>query len=142
VSNLVHVDVLKDNGASFTASRILQNKEFLSSTDAWSRPVNMYIGPDGALYVLDYYRKVIESPNGCRKKRLTREDCMMVRTREGFSGSTPKDAKTAEWTKGLKLGDAGNEELVMTLANSNIWWRLNAQRYWLIVAVKMQCLPW
>ena len=57
VSNLVHVDVLKDSGASFTASRILQNKEFFSSTDAWSRPVNMYVGPDGALYVLDYYQE-------------------------------------------------------------------------------------
>ena len=33
----------------------------MTSTDAWSRPVNMYVS-DGALYVLDYYRRVIESP--------------------------------------------------------------------------------
>src|SRR5690606_14926162 len=49
VYNLVHVDVLKDSGTSFIASRILEQKEFLSSTDAWARPVNFYVGPDGAL---------------------------------------------------------------------------------------------
>src|SRR5215217_5253841 len=45
VSNLVHVDQLTDKGASFVASRVHPHKEFLASTDAWFRPVNMYIGP-------------------------------------------------------------------------------------------------
>ena len=62
VSNLVHVDRLQDSGATFVASRIQPNKEFLASTDAWFRPVNMYTGPDGALYVVDYYRQIIEHP--------------------------------------------------------------------------------
>ncbi|MCO5238408.1 MAG: dehydrogenase, partial [Chitinophagaceae bacterium] len=56
VSNLVHVDILTDSGVSYKASRLFPNKEFFSSTDAWSRPVNMYVGPDGSLYILDYYR--------------------------------------------------------------------------------------
>ncbi|MGZ5189677.1 MAG: DUF7133 domain-containing protein, partial [Flavisolibacter sp.] len=128
VSNLVHVDVLKDNGASFTASRILQNKEFLSSTDSWSRPVNMYVGPDGALYVLDYYRKVIESPEWMSEEAIKAGGLYDGSDKGRIFRITPKDAKPAEWTKGLKLGDASNEELVKTLANSNIWWRLNAQR--------------
>ena len=33
---------------------------------------------------------------------------MMVLTREESSGSLLKDAKPAEWTKGLRLGDASN----------------------------------
>ena len=70
VSNLMHVDVLKDSGASFTASRILQNKEFLSSTDAWSRPVNMYVGPDGALCMyLITIAGLLNLRNGCQKMR-------------------------------------------------------------------------
>ncbi len=36
--------------------------EFLASTDNWFRPVHLTIGPDGALYVCDFYREVIESP--------------------------------------------------------------------------------
>ncbi|MEX0882040.1 MAG: PVC-type heme-binding CxxCH protein, partial [Cyclobacteriaceae bacterium] len=62
VSNLVHVDILEEKGASFVAKRHRDNKEFLASKDSWSRPVNMYVGPDGGLYVLDYYRRIIEHP--------------------------------------------------------------------------------
>ncbi|HET9432290.1 MAG TPA: dehydrogenase, partial [Chitinophagaceae bacterium] len=41
---------------------------------------------------------------------------------------TPEDAKPAEWTKGLKLGDATIGELIKNLSNLNSWWRMNAQR--------------
>ncbi|MBS1576868.1 MAG: c-type cytochrome [Bacteroidetes bacterium] len=128
VSNLVHVDVLKDSGASFIASRILQHKEFLSSTDAWARPVNMYVGPDGALYVLDYYRRVIESPEWMSEEAIKAGNLYDGIDKGRIFRISAKDAKLVEWTKGLKLGDETNEELVNTLANPNAWWRMNAQR--------------
>ncbi|MBS1737905.1 MAG: c-type cytochrome, partial [Bacteroidetes bacterium] len=128
VSNLVHVDVLKDNGASFTASRILEHKEFLSSTDAWSRPVNMYVGPDGALYVLDYYRRVIESPEWMSEEAINAGNLYDGIDKGRIFRITPKDAKPADWTKGLNLGNESNEELVKTLAHPNAWWRMNTQR--------------
>ena len=62
VSNILHIDLLSDNGTLFKASRQHPDKEFLASTDSWFRPVNMYIGPDGAIYLLDYYRQYIEHP--------------------------------------------------------------------------------
>lgn len=128
VSNLVHVDKLTDKGASFVASRIHPSKEFLASTDAWFRPVNMYVGPDGALYVVDYYRQIIEHPEWMG------ED--VVKSGKLYNGHdmgriyriTPTNTKTADWTKGLKLGDSNGEQLVEQLSNPNIWWRLNAQR--------------
>ena len=128
VSNLVHVDVLRDSGASFIASRVLDHKEFLSSTDAWSRPVNMYIGPDGALYVLDYYRRVIESPEWMSDEAIKAGGLYDGVDMGRIYRITPKDAKPAEWTKGLKLGDASDEELIKMLAHPNAWWRMNAQR--------------
>ena len=128
VSNLVHVDKLKDSGASYRASRIQKHKEFLASTDAWFRPVNMYIGPDGALYVVDYYRQIIEHPEWMGEE--------VVKSGQLYNGHdmgriyriTPDNAKPSNWTKGLQLGDASNEQLVEYLANPNVWWRLNAQR--------------
>ena len=60
--NLVHADVWSDDGSTFTAHRKYEDKEFLASTDSWSRPVFFYVGPDGAMYMLDYYREVIEHP--------------------------------------------------------------------------------
>src|SRR5687767_10893249 len=62
VHNLVHRDLLVDAGATFTARRAQDNVEFLASDDPWFRPVNFYVGPDGALYLLDYYRYMIEHP--------------------------------------------------------------------------------
>ncbi len=128
VSNLVHVDRIKENGTTFTASRIHPNKEFLASTDSWFRPVNMYIGPDGALYIVDYYRQIIEHPEWMGEE--------VAKSGKLYNGSdkgriyriTPANAKPAYWTKGLKLGNANDEQLVNELSNTNIWWRLNAQR--------------
>ncbi len=62
VLNLIHVDKLKPSGASFTASRVLEKRDFLASSDRSFRPVNITAGPDGSLYVIDMHRKVIEHP--------------------------------------------------------------------------------
>ncbi len=47
---------------SFLAKGLHPDREFLASKDAWFRPVNFFAGPHGALYVIDYYRRVIEHP--------------------------------------------------------------------------------
>lgn len=61
--NLVHVDRLEPRGASFAAVPLLNGREFLASRDDWFRPVFLTSGPDGALYVCDMTRKVIEHPD-------------------------------------------------------------------------------
>src|SRR5205085_5888753 len=61
-NNLVHRDVLEERGATFVASRGEADGEFLASTDNWFRPVWLSVGPDGALYVADFYREAIETP--------------------------------------------------------------------------------
>lgn len=62
VLNLIHVDKLTSNGASFSAERVFEKKDFLASADRSFRPVNMSVGPDGSMYVVDMYRQVIEHP--------------------------------------------------------------------------------
>jgi putative membrane-bound dehydrogenase-like protein len=61
--NLVHVDKLDPKGATFAAVPLLDKKELLASRDDWTRPVFLESGPDGALYVCDMYRRVIEHPD-------------------------------------------------------------------------------
>jgi putative membrane-bound dehydrogenase-like protein len=128
VSNIVHADHINEKGATFTASRVYQKKEFLASTDGWFRPVQFYIGPDGALYVIDYYRQIIEHPewmsedvnksgalyNGSDKGRIYRV--------------TPTSTSKMNWCNKINLGKASTGELVKTLTSNNIWWRRNAQR--------------
>ncbi len=64
VHNLVHRAVLRPAGATFRSERTPEDAaaEFLASTDTWSRFVAARAGPDGALYVADMYRLVIEHP--------------------------------------------------------------------------------
>lgn len=128
VSNLVHVDILTDSGVSYKASRLFPNREFFSSTDAWSRPVNMYVGPDGALYILDYYRRVIESPEWMSEEAIKAGNLYDGIDKGRIFRITPQDGKKADWMKGLTLGDASGDELVKELASPNGWWRINAQR--------------
>lgn len=128
VSNLVHVDILKNKGSSFEASALLKNKEFLTSTDAWSRPVNFYVGPDGALYMLDYYRRVIESPEWMSEQAVKAGGLYDGSDKGRIYRITATGQKAAEWTKGLKLGDESSEKLVEHLADNNRWWRTNSQR--------------
>jgi putative heme-binding domain-containing protein len=39
--------------------RAIEQPDFLSTTDPWFRPVDLQIGPDGALYILDFYNRII-----------------------------------------------------------------------------------
>jgi putative membrane-bound dehydrogenase-like protein len=63
---------LSRKGVTFTGRRAEDNarSEFLASTDNWSRPVQTRTGPDGALWVVDMYRFVIEHPRWIPPDRL------------------------------------------------------------------------
>lgn len=64
VHNLVHREIVSAEGATFTSRRpdSEQDREFLASTDNWFRPTMVRTGPDGALWISDMYRFVIEHP--------------------------------------------------------------------------------
>jgi putative membrane-bound dehydrogenase-like protein len=128
VSNLIHADRLKDQGATFIASRVLEHQEFLASTDAWFRPVNMYIGPDGALYVVDYYREIIEHPEWMSKSAIESGKLYNGRDKGRIYRISATDAASANWASHLNLNDSSDIQLVEKLSSPNIWWRRNAQR--------------
>ncbi|MEO8351985.1 MAG: PVC-type heme-binding CxxCH protein [Chthoniobacteraceae bacterium] len=61
--NLVHVDRLIPRGSTFAAEPLFDGREFLASRDDWFRPVFLATGPEGALYICDMTRKIIEHPD-------------------------------------------------------------------------------
>ena len=64
VHNLVHRERMRAVGSSFVGERPESEKEseFFASADLWSRFTAARAGPDGALYIADMYRLVIEHP--------------------------------------------------------------------------------
>lgn len=72
--SLVHREVLTPVGGTFRGTPGEKEAEFLASRDAWFRPVNLSTGPDGALYVVDMYRAVIEHPDWVPDELKHRKD--------------------------------------------------------------------
>jgi putative membrane-bound dehydrogenase-like protein len=74
VHNLLTRRILKPLGATFAGVRAPteQKSEFLASADNWFRPVDVKNGPDGALWVVDMYRMIIEHPKWITADRLSR----------------------------------------------------------------------
>lgn len=68
--NLVQHHILEDDGVSFKASVDHDGKthDFFASEDRWCRPVMVRDGPDGALYIADMYRLMIEHPQWLPKE--------------------------------------------------------------------------
>lgn len=59
--NIVHHEFLKPDGVSYTSAKEMgrEETEFVRSTDLWFRPIDTRIGPDGALYVIDFYNQAV-----------------------------------------------------------------------------------
>lgn len=58
-ANLIKRNKLTFYGDSISAKQVYQGEEFLASLDEGFRPVNLAIGPDGSMYVVDMHRGVL-----------------------------------------------------------------------------------
>lgn len=70
--NLVHRRVLVPDGPTFRAERRESGREFLAATDPWFHPVGFATGPDGTLYIADFYRRFVEHPDWVAKEMRNR----------------------------------------------------------------------
>ncbi len=60
--NLIHRAIVLEEGPGLTLRRAPgeEKSEFAASTDQWSHPMNLTHGPDGSIWITDYYREIIE----------------------------------------------------------------------------------
>lgn len=124
-SNIVHRKVLEPNGVAFVARRADEGREFVASTDTWFRPAQLANAPDGALYVIDVYREVIEHPASLPPVIKRHLDLTSGRDRGRIWRVVPEGFKRRP---APKLGAANTAELVATLEHRNGWHRDTAAR--------------
>jgi putative membrane-bound dehydrogenase-like protein len=124
--HLVHLDWLIPHGSGYVAR---DGWNMLASDDEWTAPIMAEVGPDGALWVIDWYNYIVQhnpTPSG-------------FETGKGGAYVTPLRDKTHGRIyrivyKGAKaperphLDRATSAELLKALGNDNLWWRQTAQR--------------
>jgi mono/diheme cytochrome c family protein/glucose/arabinose dehydrogenase len=125
-ANLIKRNILTNDGYSINGTQAYSDQEFLRSTDERFRPVNLYNGPDGALYIVDMYRGIIQHKtyltpylkNEIRERSLT-EPLAYGRIYK----VTPSNKKL----KAVKFSD-DKMKLVRLLGHQNGWVRSMAQQ--------------
>lgn len=119
----INHDKLTPSGSSFTSSA---DKDFLVANDGWFRPVSTQTGPDGALWVMDWYDKYPCYQNAnADPEGVDREHGRIWRV--VYTGGTP-DAGVPARPAGMDLSKLNSEELVDLLSNPNVWQRRMARR--------------
>ncbi len=127
VHNLVHRMVLEPQGASYTGHRAADEatSEFFASSDNWTRPTMLKTGPDGALWVADMYRAVIEHPQWIPDDWEARLDLRAGSDQGRIYRVYPSDKKPRPIPRLDRLDTAG---LVAALDSPSGWQRDTAQR--------------
>ncbi len=106
-----------------------EDTEFLTSTDERFRPVNTAAGPDGALYIVDMYRGVIQHRNFVTTFLRRQIEERGLETPLGMGRIyriVPDDRATPRAQPDLHR--ANTAELARALDHPNGWWRDTAQR--------------
>lgn len=124
--NLVHREVLRPHGATFRSHPVPKDAEFFASRDDWCRPVFLADAPDGALYMVDMYRAVIEHPEFMPTELKQRPDLNAGKDRGRIWRIVPENHRAKR--PHPRLSKAANAELIPLLEHDNAWWRTTAQR--------------
>ncbi len=127
VHNVVHREVLKPDGVTFKSHRAEgeEQSEFVASTDNWFRPTVTRTGPDGALYICDMYRLVLEHPEWIPVDRQKVLDLRAGADKGRIYRVFPKQAKLRPIPNLAGLDVA---HLVAAMESDNGWQRDTAQR--------------
>ena len=126
--NLVKRVIVEERNGVPSARNAYARTEFMTSTDERFRPVNLYNGPDGALYVVDMYRGIIQHriflTTWLRRQIEERGLDAPVGMGRIYRIVPERAAKSAQ----PSLGKAKTAQLVQALEHPESWWRETAQR--------------
>lgn len=132
MGNLVHRDVitLPSDNPQYIAQRAPteKTKEFLASKDMWFRPAHFTVGPDGALYIIDYYRQHIETPLSIPEDLKEDMDFMRGSDMGRIYRIVPKGQSVPVIPSLLKENKGTAEDYLTWIQHPNQWFRLHGQR--------------
>ena len=127
-------NLIKRNILTFHDLQIIGHQpgksEFLASTDERFRPVNMYNGPDGNLYVVDMYRGVIQHISYITNYLKEHAKALNLAEPTGLGRIYKISHKKS---KNLPFKFDNTKNLIESLSHQNFWVRSTAQQ--LLIAI-------
>lgn len=127
--HLIGTFLLRRDGATYKST---SPTNLLASDDEWASPIMAEVGPDGAVWVIDWYNFIIQhnpTPNGFTNGKGNAYESDL---RDKKHGRIYRVLPTADGTDVLhpwkSLAGASVEDLVSTLKHPSMNWRLQAQR--------------
>ncbi|MBL9152285.1 MAG: c-type cytochrome [Verrucomicrobiales bacterium] len=126
--NLVKRAIIAEKDGRLTIDQAYDGREFFTSTDERSRIVNSYTAPDGTLYLVDFYRGILQHAaymtsylrQQVQERGLDKPVGLGRIWRVVHEGREPGPTP--------RLREASVAELVGHLSHPNGWWRDTAQR--------------
>ncbi|MDO7170571.1 c-type cytochrome [Mariniflexile sp. AS56] len=127
-ANVVKRNVLTITPGKVTADQAIPNTEFIASTDEGFRPVNLFNGPDGNMYIVDMHRGIIQdkaflTPYLQKKYAEKKLDTII-----GMGRILKVVSKNTDSKKIVDLESLNISELVDVLKHPNGWLRDRAQQ--------------
>jgi uncharacterized protein len=133
--HLVATFVIRPDGAGFKSKN---SWNLFASNDEWTAPIMAEVGPDGNVWVLDWYNYIVQhnpTPAGFRTGRGAAYESELRDKKHGrvyivgrASSLPKKDEKARAGWKPTPLTNATPEQLVEALQSDNMFWRKHAQR--------------
>jgi putative membrane-bound dehydrogenase-like protein len=135
--HLVATFEIDPKGADFVSRN---SWNLLASDDEWCAPIAAEVGPDGQVWIIDWYNYIVQhnpTPAGFKTGKGGAFETELRDKKHGrIYRLVYKDAKPST----LTLKDASPEKLVETLKNDNMFWRIHAQRL-LVERGEMDVVP-
>lgn len=127
--HLCHQFTLAPYKSTYRAKEDTTNHNIIASTDPRFAPIQAHVGPDGSLWVLDWYNYLMNHNGICGKiacgvgaaQVSPVRDTSRTRIYRVVYDARPLDAV-------LNLANATEDQLLATFDHPNLLWRLQAQR--------------
>lgn len=126
--NLIKRNILTFKNTQTSAKQAIEGKEFLTSTDEGFRPVNLFNGPDGAIYVVDMHRGIIQHKAYISQYLTEQLAAKKLDTLQNAGRILKITSKTVKTHPIPDLTKVSTKELVALLSHSNGWLRDRAQQ--------------
>lgn len=127
-ANLIKRNILTFNNNQTSAKQAVEGKEFIASTDEGFRPVNLFNGPDGAMYIVDMHRGIIQHKAYISQYLTEQLAAKKLDTLQNAGRILKITNKASKLNPVPDLSKATAPQLVKLLSHPNGWLRDRSQQ--------------